>query len=182
MLTDNGKPTIWTIGHSNHSAETFKAMLMSFDIQLVADIRRFPGSKKYPHFNKEALENLLGEINVKYVHFPDLGGRRKPRPDSKNVAWRHEAFRGYADYMETNEFKKGINQLMTLGKKYRTAYMCSEAVWWSCHRSLVSDYLKSCGWLVMHIMGVNKSNEHPYTSAAKIIDNQLVYTLPDFFG
>jgi uncharacterized protein (DUF488 family) len=181
-ITDNGKLTIWTIGHSNHSAETFKAMLKSFDIELVADIRRFPGSKKYPHFNKETLENLLAEINTKYVHFPELGGRRKPRPDSKNIAWRHEAFRGYADYMETDEFKKGINQLMTFAKKYRTVYMCSEAVWWSCHRSLVSDYLKSLGWQVMHIMGVNKSNEHPYTSVANIIDGQLVYALPDFFG
>ena len=166
---------IYTIGHSIRPLEEFISILKSFDIQLLTDIRSYPGSKRYPHFNKENLEKSLSGHTIIYRHFPDLGGRRKAVKDSKNTAWRHEAFRGYADYMETEEFKKGIKELEALSIKYRTAYMCSEAVWWRCHRSLVSDYLKSEGWKVIHIIAENKSQEHPYTSAAKIVDGELNY-------
>src|SRR5882762_8332453 len=96
--------TIWTIGHSTHPLEEFIAMLQSFGIELVADIRSFPGSNRYPHFNKEALEVSLPAAGIQYLHLKDLGGRRKAQPDSKNTAWRHAAFRGYADYMETAPF------------------------------------------------------------------------------
>ena len=167
--------TIWTIGHSTHTLNEFIEMLKSFQIELVADIRSLPGSKRYPHFNKEALEISLSENNIKYRHLRELGGRRKAQPDSINTAWRHPAFRGYADYMETFPFQKTIMKLENIASKKRTAYMCSEAVWWRCHRSLVSDYLKVNSWTVMHIMGIGKSMEHPYTSPARIVQGHLFY-------
>ena len=159
--------TIYTIGHSTHPLDEFLAMLKSFEIEVLADIRSFPGSRRYPHFNKESLEHSLQETGIGYIHIPELGGRRKPQPDSDNIAWKNPAFRGYADYMETSEFKKAIIGLEALALKQRTVYMCSEAVWWRCHRSLVSDYLKAKGWTVLHIMSKGKSEEHPYTAVAK---------------
>jgi len=166
---------IWTIGHSTRSLDEFIAILKSFDIELLVDIRSFPGSNRYPHFNKEALEVSLPEHGIKYLHIRELGGRRKPKPDSNNKAWRIAAFRGYADYMETDMFVEAANHLQELGMKNRVAYMCSEAVWWRCHRALVSDYLKLHGWTVMHIMGPGKAEEHPYTSPAKIKEGKLLY-------
>jgi len=168
---------IWTIGHSTHSLDEFMAMLHSFKIELVADIRSYPGSRKFPQFNKEALEISLPQNHIQYIHIKDLGGRRKAKPDSKNMAWRHAAFRGYADYMETGAFEAGITELVANALKFRTAYMCSEAVWWRCHRSMVSDYLKLQGWTVMHIMNIDKATEHPYTSPARIVNGQLNYEM-----
>ncbi len=167
--------TIWTIGHSIRPLEVFVAMLKSFQIELLVDIRSFPGSKRYPHFNKEALIISLPENEIEYTHLVKLGGRRKPRPDSHNTGWRVAAFKGYADYMETKDFNKAIKELELLASNKRVAYMCSEAVWWSCHRSLVSDYLKLNGWTVMHIMDIGKAEEHPYTKPAKIINGELCY-------
>ena len=167
---------IYTIGHSTRTEKEFILILNSFKIELLADIRSYPGSKRYPHFNKENLQQTLLAHKIIYQHFPELGGRRKTLKDSKNTAWRNDAFRGYADYMETEDFKEGISRLEDFASQYKTAYMCSEAVWWRCHRSLVSDYLKWKGWLVMHIMSKNKSEEHPYTSPAKIVDDKLSYT------
>ncbi|MDP4221420.1 MAG: DUF488 domain-containing protein [Bacteroidota bacterium] len=157
---------IWTIGHSTRSLEEFIGMLRSFDIELLVDIRSYPGSRRYPHFGKEALALSLPAAGIEYIHLGELGGRRKARPDSQNTAWRNEAFRGYADYMETAEFKKGIEHMEDLALQKRTVYMCSEAVWWRCHRALVSDYLKDRKWKVIHIMDTGKSMEHPYTSVA----------------
>lgn len=171
------QPKIWTIGHSTHSLEELVAMLKSFDIQLLADVRSYPGSRKYPQFNKPALEISIPMAGIEYTHIRDLGGRRKAVPDSKNIAWRYPAFRNYADYMETDDFKKGIDELIKLAVKKRTAYMCSEAVWWRCHRSMISDYLKVRGWRVMHIMGESKAREHPYTGAAVIVDGELHYDI-----
>ena len=169
------KHAIFTIGHSTHPIELFIAMLRSFDIKLLVDIRSFPGSRKYPHFNKPELQASLDKAGIQYRHFPDLGGRRKPNPDSVNIAWRNAAFKGYADYMETTEFRIAIDQLQGLALKQAVAYMCSEAVWWRCHRSLVSDYLKVNGWKVMHIMAPGKAQEHPYTSAAREEQGRLFY-------
>lgn len=167
--------TVWTIGHSTRSMEELVEMLHSFQIETVVDIRSYPGSRRYPHFNKEALEISLPGNNLQYIHLKELGGRRKVNPDSKNTAWLHLAFRGYADYMETDAFKEGAEELEKIALKQRTAYMCSEAVWWRCHRSMVSDYLKVQGWKVMHIMGVGKADEHPYTAPAKIVNGALSY-------
>lgn len=174
-MTD--QPKIWTIGHSTRSIEELVAMLKSCDIQLLADVRSYPGSRKYPQFNKLALEISVPVSGIEYIHIPELGGRRKTTPNSKNIAWRHPAFRNYADYMETAPFKKGIAELIKLALDKRTAYMCSEAVWWRCHRSMISDYLKVRGWMVMHIMGEGKVKEHPYTGAAVIEDGILHYDI-----
>jgi uncharacterized protein (DUF488 family) len=167
--------TVWTIGHSTHPFEEFVEMLHSFSIQVVIDIRSFPGSRKFPHFNKEILQLTLPENGIEYIHLKKLGGRRKVNPDSKNTAWRHLAFRAYADYMETIDFKEGIQELEQIALKKRTAYMCSEAVWWRCHRSMVSDYLKADGWKVLHIMAVRKEQEHPFTAVARMVNGELTY-------
>ena len=177
MKTDQSK-TVWTIGHSTHSLNELVAMLHSFNIETVVDIRSYPGSRKFPQFNKEALEVSLPENNIEYLHLKKLGGRRKVNPESKNTTWRHTAFRGYADYMESESFAEGIKELIVIALEKRTAYMCSEAVWWRCHRSMVSDYLKAHGWDVQHIMGVNKASEHPYTQPARIVAGELTY-LPE---
>lgn len=167
--------TIWTIGHSTHPFEAFTAMLHSFNIELVADIRSFPGSRRFPQFNKEMLQITLPQNHIQYIHLKELGGRRKVNPHSHNTAWRHPAFRGYADYMETDAFKDGIVMLEKKALQHRTAYMCSEAVWWRCHRSMVSDYLKAAGWKIWHIMGIEKAEEHPYTAPATIVNGRLSY-------
>jgi len=177
MKTNQSK-TVWTIGHSTHSLNELVAMLHSFNIETVVDIRSYPGSRKFPQFNKEALEVSLPENNIEYLHLKKLGGRRKVNPESKNTTWRHTAFRGYADYMESESFAEGIKELIVIALEKRTAYMCSEAVWWRCHRSMVSDYLKAHDWDVQHIMGVNKASEHPYTQPARIVAGELTY-LPE---
>jgi len=168
---------IWSIGHSTRPFEEFVAMLNSFNIELVADIRSYPGSRRFPQFNREALEIWLPQNNIQYIHLKNLGGRRKVNPDSKNTSWRHLAFRAYADYMETDTFKEGMKELEKIAMKQRTAYMCSEAVWWRCHRSMVSDLLKVRCWEVMHIMGIGKVEEHPYTEPARIVDGELSYEI-----
>lgn len=167
--------TVWTVGHSTRTIDEFIEMLRSFSIGQVVDVRHFPGSRKFPQYNKEALRDSLLEAKISYEHIIQLGGRRTSHPDSRNTAWRHPAFRGYADHMETSSFIDGISRLEKIAQHKRTAYMCSEAVWWRCHRSLISDFLKAKGWIVQHIMDVGKASEHPYTSAAQIIDGQLSY-------
>lgn len=167
---------IYTIGHSTRSTEEFINLLQSFNIKLIADIRSYPGSKRYPHFNKETLQQTLPAHQIIYQHFPGLGGRRKASKNSKNIAWKNEAFRGYADYMETDNFKDAIILLEEIAVQQLTAYMCSEAVWWRCHRSMVSDYFKWKGWQVFHIMGPNTMQQHPYTAPAQIINDVLIYS------
>lgn len=170
--------TIWTIGHSTRTWQAFTELLMIHSIQLLIDIRAFPGSRRHPQFNKENLQVSLPETGIRYMHMPGLGGRRKPRENSGNTAWRHPAFRAYADYMETAEFKKeiGILEDLASGQNVKAAYMCSEAPWWKCHRALVSDYLKARGWVVWHIMEKGKLTEHPFTSPARPVQGQLFYS------
>jgi uncharacterized protein (DUF488 family) len=176
MNVEQENKVIWTVGHSNHALETFISILDTSSIQLVADIRSLPGSRKYPWFNQDALTNSLRVSGIRYVHFPGLGGRRKPAAGSKNTAWHNKSFMGYADYMEKEEFRTAIQQLERLASTERVAYMCSEAVWWRCHRSLVSDYLKVKGWKVLHIMDKGKIMEHQYTSPARLVSDELSYT------
>ena len=166
---------IWTIGHSTRTLAEFLELLAVNRIETLADVRRYPGSRKYPHFNERELDDALVENGIEYVPLKQLGGRRRPRPDSPNTVWRNESFRGYADYMETAEFKEGIEQLLELARRKRTAVMCSEAVWWRCHRSLISDYLKAAGVTVEHIIGLKKNEIHPYTSAARVEGGKLFY-------
>jgi uncharacterized protein (DUF488 family) len=171
----NAAVTIWTIGHSTRSIEEFKQILSNNQIGALVDVRTFPGSRRYPQFNKQQLSQSLHSLGVEYVHLPELGGRRKSRPDSKNTAWNNEGFRGYADHMETSEFKKGIEALLEVARQQRTTIMCAEAVWWRCHRSLISDFLKSQGVKVVHIIDAKKSEEHPYTPVARIVNGSLSY-------
>ncbi|GAL86001.1 iron-sulfur cluster assembly protein HesB [Sporocytophaga myxococcoides] len=170
------KHTVYTIGHSNHSIEAFIGILQSFDIKVLCDVRSLPGSRKFPHFNKENLKISLENNGINYIHMEGLGGRRKMRKDSKNNRWRNESFRGYADYMETDDFKNAVSDLKSVALKHTTAYMCSEAVWWSCHRSMISDYLKAKGWTVLHIMAAGKVQEHPYTSPAIVTEGHISYS------
>jgi uncharacterized protein (DUF488 family) len=167
---------IWTVGHSTRAIDEFISLIQANDIKLLADVRSLPGSRRYPQFNREMLAGSLGKAGIHYEHFPELGGRRKPRSDSRNLAWRNASFRGYADYMETEEFRKGVERLLDLAAGAGpTAIMCAEAVWWRCHRSLISDYLKARRIEVMHILDANKTQAHPYTSAARIVNGELSY-------
>ncbi len=168
--------TIYSIGHSTHPIAVFLEMLSAFSIEILADVRRYPGSAKYPQYNKENLTGSLAAHGIQYLHLEDLGGRRKVNKNSHNTRWRKDSFRGYADYMETVPFKNAMTILEQIALKQKTAYMCSEAVWWRCHRSMISDYLKAEGWEVLHIMSAAKLQAHPYTAAAKIIDGNLIYT------
>ncbi len=166
---------LWTIGHSNHPLEKFLELLRTFNIRLVADVRSFPGSRRYPHFGKSHLAEVLPLQDIAYEHFPELGGRRKPSADSLNTGWRNEGFKGYADYMLTGAFKTGIARLLAASEARRTAIMCAEVLWWQCHRALISDWLKAHGHQVFHILATGKSELHPYTSVARIIDGTLSY-------
>lgn len=166
---------IWTVGHSTRSSEEFVQILLAHGIEVLVDVRTFPMSRRYPHFNRETLAATLKERGIEYRHKANLGGRRKPRPDSHNSAWRNEQFRGYADHMETDDFKNGVQELLELASSKRVAVMCAEAVWWRCHRSLIADYLKAEGHEVVHILDEKKTEEHPFTSAARIVDGRLSY-------
>jgi uncharacterized protein (DUF488 family) len=168
-------PTIWTIGHSTRAEGEFLELLAANEIATLADVRRFPGSRKYPHFGSDEMARWLAGAGVAYEAMPELGGRRRPRPDSPNTAWRSEAFRGYADYMATPEYREGAERLLALARRGRTACMCSEAPWWRCHRALIADDLKARGATVIHIMTAKKNEPHPFTSAAKIVDGRLSY-------
>jgi uncharacterized protein (DUF488 family) len=160
--------TIWTIGHSTRSEEKFNEILLAHEIEALVDVRTYPGSRRFPHFNKEHLSESLPKIGIEYHHEKRLGGRRRPRKDSKNTGLRNDGFRGYADHMETDEFKEGIAALLEIAKEKRTAFMCAEAVYLRCHRSLISDYLEAQGHRVIHIIDVNRVKEHFYTSAARV--------------
>ncbi len=169
-------PEIWTIGHSILELEAFLEMLRSFRIEMLVDVRRYPGSRRYTQFNKDNMAPALAEQGIDYEHMEMLGGRRTPAPGSPNTAWRMAQFRGYSDHMATPEFQQAMDKLKVWAKEHRVAYMCSEAVWWRCHRSLMSDQLKSEGWTVMHIMGAEKAQEHPYTKAARLVEGKLSYS------
>src|SRR5688500_16440253 len=141
----NSLATVWTVGHSTRSAEEFIEILRAHAIEALVDVRSFPGSRRFPHFNKPELSRLLDSIGLLYLHLPSLGGRRKPSPDSKNTAWKNSSFRAYADHMESEEFRQGIEALLEVAQTKRTAVMCAEALWWRCHRSLIADFLNAKG-------------------------------------
>lgn len=168
-------PVIWTIGHSTHDADAFLAILRAHAVEAIADVRRFPGSRRHPHFGRDALRALLASAGVAYHGFPGLGGRRAPRPDSPNTAWRNAAFRGYADYMASAEFANAVQRLEHLAATRRTAILCAEALWWRCHRALISDYLKVRGIEVLHITDAGPASAHPFTPPARVADGHLSY-------
>jgi uncharacterized protein (DUF488 family) len=167
--------TIWTIGHSTRTIAEFIDLLHRHGIQILVDVRHFPGSRRLPHFNRAALPHALATAGIRYEHLIELGGRRPARPDSHNLLWRNASFRGYADYMETKPFRDGVDRLLQISRSGPTAIMCSEAVWWRCHRSMIADYLKAKGAQVLHILSPTSVQEHPYTSAARLVDGRLSY-------
>ena len=164
---------IYTIGHSTRSLDELIGLLREHKIGRLADIRRYPGSRRYPHFSREALAVSLPPHGIEYVHIPELGGRRKPAADSPNTAWRNEQFRGYADYMATPEFGRALDGLLT--SAVPTAIMCAEAVPWRCHRNLVADELTRRGHEVVHIIGPGASHKHVMNPHARIENDRLVY-------
>ena len=150
-------------------------MLQAHSIESVADVRRYPASRRHPQFNQTALAEVLGKSRIDYVHFPELGGRRSARKDSPNTVWRVEAFRGYADYMMTPEFQKGIERLLVLGVQKRTTLLCAEALWWRCHRALIADYLKAGGHRSITLRGPTRRSRIRLPLRRRIVDGKLSY-------
>jgi uncharacterized protein (DUF488 family) len=178
LVAEGRAPRVWTIGHSTRSLDQFLELLEAHDIEAVADVRRFPGSRRWPHFAGEHLAQSLKSRGVEYEWLPELGGRRQPRPDSPNTAWRSASFRGYADYMETESFAEGLERLAGLACGLRSAVMYAEALWWRCHRGLIADALRWAGFDVLHIQGPSAVVPHPFTSAARLESGRLSYAAP----
>jgi uncharacterized protein (DUF488 family) len=168
-------PTLWTVGHSTRRIDELLAVLTAHDIELVADVRRFPGSRRLPQFAAAALEQSLAERGIAYCWFPALGGRRRPDPASPNIAWRHPAFRAYADHVATEEFADGLFELLVLAHGVRTAVMCSEILWWRCHRRLIADVVISLGIPVVHIRDERIAEPHRLGPPARLVAGRLTY-------
>lgn len=169
---------IYTIGHSNHPLEKFIEMLTAHGIRLIADVRTIPRSRHNPQYNGDALAAALRESSIAYHHLPLLGGLRHPKKGSVNRAWENDSFRGFADYMQTEGFAAGVAGLMATGQDQRTAVMCSEALPWRCHRSLIADALLVRGVTVMHIMSRTSVKEHSLTPWARVQDLTITYPRP----
>jgi uncharacterized protein (DUF488 family) len=168
--------TLWTIGHSNRSLEAFLELLRENQIECLADVRRFPGSRKHPQFGKEELPRSLAAAGIEYRHFEALGGRRRERlPNSPNTAWRVEQFAAYADYTLSAEFEAALAELMDLARSKRTAIMCAEADWHSCHRRLIADVLVARGWQVLDIVRKNRTEPHALPDFARIENDRVIY-------
>ncbi len=175
------KMRIWTIGHGTRATADLLDILREARTVTVVDVRTFPGSRRYPHFGKDALRTSLGDAGIAYMHLPGLGGRRDPRPDSPHTALRVAAFRGYADHMASAEFQADLARLQAVAAATSTAYMCAETLWWRCHRRMLSDVLVRAGWEVTHLLGPGKSEPHHLWDVARVVDGGLVYdagTLP----
>ena len=169
--------TVWTLGHSTRPLTEFLDLLDFHRIRALADIRRFPASRRWPHFSGTALAAALGSRGIDYLWIPQLGGRRPPQPDSPNTGWRNAAFRGYADHMASEDFAEGLDLLANLALAEPTAMMCAESLWWRCHRALVADALVWCGFDVRHISS-NAVVGHPGSAAARLVDGRLSYAAP----
>jgi uncharacterized protein (DUF488 family) len=166
---------IHTIGHSTRQASELMDLLERYAIRTLVDIRRYPRSRRYPHFNSELLVGTCAERGVEYVHLGALGGRRRPRRDSINTALKNESFRGYADHMKTAEFSEGLGKLLRLAENSPTAMMCAEALWWQCHRALLSDTLVALGHTVRHIVSAAPPNCHTLSEFAQELDGSVTY-------
>ncbi len=167
---------VWTVGHSSHPFDAFVALLVAHDIAQVTDIRTVPKSRRHPHFHSDALARSLPERGVAYAHLPRLGGWRHAEADSPNGAWRNLSFRGYADYAMGEEFARGLTELLELAAARPTAAMCSEALWWRCHRRLVADRLVAAGDSVLHISSGGRASAHELTPFATVQpDGQITY-------
>jgi len=167
--------TVWTIGHSTRTIEELLAVLSAYDIEAIADVRRFPGSRRLPQFSSAALEQALGNHGIAYLWLPSLGGRRRPDAASVNVGWRVPAFRAYADHIETEEFAGGLFELLMVARGLRTAVMCAEVLWWRCHRRIISDVLTSLDVSVVHIRDADTSEVHRLSAPAHLVGGRLSY-------
>lgn len=167
--------TVWTVGHSTRSLDEFVALLQACGIEAVADVRRFPGSRRYPWFASEAMAASLPQAGLEYLWLPQLGGRRRVQAGSPNGAWRNASFQGYADHLASAEFADGLAQLLELATRRRTAMMCAEAVWWRCHRRLIADVLVLRGIAVQHILDASHLQAHVPSESARRVDGRLVY-------
>jgi uncharacterized protein (DUF488 family) len=169
---------IFTIGHSTHPIEEFLALLSQHEIKLLADVRSYPSSKRWPHFNQDELQRALERAGLEYRWMKSLGGRRHSKDaQSPHLAWQIPAFRSYADYADGDEFRVGLDELIALAEVKRAAYMCSEGLWWRCHRRIISDHLLVRGWVVMHIMPTGKLVEHALPAFARVANGNLFYDL-----
>ena len=166
---------IFSIGHSTHSPDAFLALLDGHGIRQVADIRTVPRSARHPHFSQDALAALLAAHDIEYRHFPDLGGLRRPKPDSINTGWRHPGFRGYADHMQTPAFERGLADLLNFSRAARTSFMCAEALWWQCHRRLLADVLLVRGVQVQHILASGVAKPHELSEFARVDHGRVTY-------
>ena len=166
---------IFSVGHSNRSFDEFLAILEARGIDRILDVRRYPASRKWPHFDAANLERALGEAGIAYTSLPELGGRRKPRPDSPHRAWREQSFRGYADYMDTPEFAEGLARVLAAGREGEPALLCAEAVPWRCHRSLIADTLVAQGIPVVDVLSATSSREHALPGFARVENGRVVY-------
>jgi uncharacterized protein (DUF488 family) len=166
---------IFTVGHSTLPIERFVALLHAYGIERLADIRTVPRSRHNPQFNAEPLADALKAKNIEYVPLASLGGLRHPRKDSPNMGWRNESFRGYADYMQTEGFRSGIDALIHMSGEKRVAIMCAEAVPWRCHRSLVADAVSVRGIAVLHILSETSHQVHKLTPFARVEGTTITY-------
>jgi uncharacterized protein (DUF488 family) len=166
---------VWTVGHSTRTSNELCSLLTLHQIELVADVRRFPGSRRLPQFGKDALERGLARAKILYRWIPELGGRRPPDPDSINQGWRHPAFRGYADYVASEDFATGLNELLMLANGLRTAVMCAELLWWRCHRRLIADVLTTLGVQVIHLRDDGPGTPHRLAPPARLVRGTLTY-------
>ncbi len=168
--------TLYSIGHSTRTAEELIALLREHGVVRLADVRRFPASRRHPQFNREALAVLLAGAGLEYRHFEDLGGRRSRRPDSPHTAWRVAGFRGYADYTDTAPFRAALDELIAWGRGAATAFMCAEAWYVQCHRRLIADRLVVRGMRVVHIVAPGRSEEHRLPAFARVTpEGGIVY-------
>jgi uncharacterized protein (DUF488 family) len=167
--------TVWTIGHSTRTSEELIEVLSSHHIELVVDVRRFPGSRRLPHFASDQLAPALAAAGILYHWIPELGGRRRPDPASINLGWRHPAFRAYADHVATEEFAGGLNELLMLAGGLRTVIMCAEVLWWRCHRRLIADVLTSLGVEVIHLRGHEPGELHRLAPPGRLVGGVLTY-------
>jgi uncharacterized protein (DUF488 family) len=170
--------SIWTVGHSNHPLEEFLEILAAHSIERLIDVRRFPASRKWPHFNAANLSGSLPAAGIDYLGMPELGGRRKAKPDSPHTAWRVEAFRGYADFMDTPGFLASLEKAIALCLEKRSALMCAEALPWRCHRSLIADSLLARGFEVFEILSERESRPHRLPDFARLDGTRVLYDVP----
>ncbi|MBS0195117.1 MAG: DUF488 domain-containing protein [Proteobacteria bacterium] len=172
------QPTLWTIGHGTRPWGDFRDLLSEARIAVLADVRRFAGSRHNPQFSRDALPVELGNGGIGYLPLPGLGGRRKALPNSPNTAWRVKAFRAYADHMGCTEYMDARAALMAAASARRTCVMCAETVWWRCHRRLIADDFSARGWRVLHLLALGKAQLHELNADAVMADGVLRYPAP----